>query len=263
MIGRKDLLLPLAIAGLLLAGLYGLDLDMSLSRLFFDPLSQRFPLEHQPFLEKTLHADVKHVVRGMVTLVGVAALLSLLSARLRFYSRPLFFILVASLLSAGLVSSIKQGSYQSCPERLTAFGGDRPHFGLLDPIPPGTPKGRCWPGGHAASAFSLFSFYLAIRHLGRRRLALGLLGFVLAFGLLLSWVQVARGMHLMSHHVWTALFCWYTTLAIYWLFFFRERTPATRTLGIAARRDPEPGRPGLGLALSRETGASRPPGSQA
>ncbi len=263
MIGRKDLLLPLAIAGLLLAGLHGLDLDTSLSRLFFDPLSQRFPLEHQPILEKTLHANVKHVVRGMVTLVGMAALLSLLSARLRVYSRPLFFILVASLLSAGLVSSIKQGSYQSCPERLTTFGGDRPHFGLLDPIPPGTPKGQCWPGGHAASAFSLFPFYLAMRHLGHRRLALGVLGFVLAFGMLLSWVQVARGMHLMSHHVWTALFCWYASLAIYWLFFFRGWTPSARTIRIAARRTPEPSKPVLGLALSRDAGSNRPPGPQA
>ena len=66
--------------------------------------------------------------------------------------------------------------------------------------------------------------FFAARHLERRRLAIGLLWFVLAFGLVLTLVQVARGAHFFSHQVWTALICWYVSLLLYWLAFARHRT---------------------------------------
>jgi len=225
-IERKDLILPAGIAALLLAVFLGLDFDLGLSRLFFDPAAGAFPLEHHPLLKNLLHADVKQAVRRVVALMGLAAFASLLLPRLHAHRRLLFFILVATLLSASTVSAIKKKSYQSCPVSLAEFGGNRPYIGPFDPVPPDAQRGRCSPGGHAASAFSLFPLYLAARHLRRKRLATGTLWFVMAFGLLLTLVQVARGMHLFSHQIWTALLCWYVSLAAYWLFFPKQSAEA-------------------------------------
>jgi membrane-associated PAP2 superfamily phosphatase len=49
------------------------------------------------------------------------------------------------------------------------------------------------------------------------------------FGLVLTMTQVARGAHFFSHQVWTALICWYASLAAYWLFFSFRRSKNIRS----------------------------------
>lgn len=218
---RQDLVLPAMLAALLLALFIYQDFDIGFSAFFFDPATGRFPLEHDWWHENLLHADVKQAVRRVVSLMGLAFLASLAVTRLKPYRRLLLFVLAASLLSASAVSTFKNASYQACPFSLTLFGGTRPYIGPFDPVPAEIGLGRCSPGGHAASAFSLFPLYFAARHLRRRKLATGIFWFVMLFGLLLTYVQVARGMHLFSHQIWTALICWYVTLATYRLFFLR------------------------------------------
>ncbi|MDI6747994.1 MAG: phosphatase PAP2 family protein [Rhodocyclaceae bacterium] len=216
---RQDIVLPAMLAALLLALFLYQGFDIGLSAYFFDPASGRFPLEHDWWHEKLLHADVKQGVRRIVILMGLAFIASLVVARLKPYRRLLLFVVAASLLSASVVSTFKNASYQACPFSLIQFGGNRPYIGPFDPVPADIGLGRCSPGGHAASAFSLFPLYFAARHLRRRRLATGMFWFVMLFGLLLTYVQVARGMHLFSHQIWTALICWYVSLATYRLFF--------------------------------------------
>lgn len=218
-----DLAMPLVLGTLMLVPLLGFGLDVSLSAFFYTP-GKGFTLWHDWLLEKVLHDWVKELTRVIVLVLGLAAFASLRIERLHALRRPLWYVLIAALLAAAAVTAVKHTSLQSCPIGLTMFGGKESYFSLFDAVPPGARSGQCWPGGHAASAFALFPLFFAARHLERRRLAIGLLWFVLAFGLVLTLVQVARGAHFFSHQVWTALICWYVSLLLYWLAFARHRT---------------------------------------
>lgn len=221
-----DLYLPAIAGGLLLVPLLGFDLDVGLSALFHVP-GAGFPLQHDWLLETALHDRVKTLARGLVALLALAALASLGLERLRPLRRPLWYVAIAVPLAAAAVTAAKHASLQTCPAGLAMFGGLEPYFHLFQPAPPGAHSGKCWPGGHAASAFAFFPLVFAARWLGRRRLARGLFWLVMLGGLVLTLVQVARGMHFFSHQVWTALICWYVSLAAC-PFFLAARYPWRR-----------------------------------
>lgn len=215
-ITTADLSLPLLLGALLLVPLLGFGLDVSLSALFYTP-GKGFRLWHDWLLEKVFHDWVKEITRAVVLLLALAAFASLRLERLRHLRLPLWYVLITALLAAAAVTAVKHLSLQTCPVGLEMFGGKEPYFSLLDPVPAGVRSGQCWPGGHAASAFAFFPLVFAARHLGRRRLERSLFWFVMLFGLMLTMTQVARGAHFFSHQVWTALICWYVSLAAAWL----------------------------------------------
>lgn len=218
--GWQDIFLPTLLAGLLLLAFVQQGLDIRLSMLFFDSATQRFPLERDWWHDVLLHAGVKQAVRRLVLLMWLVFITSLFVARLKPYRLLLLYLLTATLVSASLVATFRNASYQACPFSLALFGGKRPYIGPFDLVPAGIGLGRCSPGGHAASAFSLFPLVFAARHLRRKTLTRAAFWFVMLFGLLLTYVQVARGQHLFSHQIWSALICWYVSLASYYLFFF-------------------------------------------
>lgn len=211
--------MPAIAAGVLLIVFVTLGLDIRLSMLFFDPATQHFPLEREWWHDSILHAGIKQAMRRFVLLMGLVFVVSLFMERLKPYRYLLLYVVIASLVSASAVALLKSASYQACPFSLALFGGERPYIGPFDSVPAGIGVGRCSPGGHAASAFSLFPLVFAARHLRRKTLTRAAFWFVMLFGLLLTYVQVARGQHLFSHQIWTALICWYVSLASYYLFF--------------------------------------------
>jgi membrane-associated PAP2 superfamily phosphatase len=77
---------------------------------------------------------------------------------------------------------------------------------LLEPRPATDKAGLCWPGGHAATGFCLFALFFVLRD-RRPRLAKAALGWpcgrVGAVG-----GQDDAGCALLSHNIWTAVFCW-------------------------------------------------------
>ena len=223
-----DLTLPLVLGALMLVPLLGFGLDVSLSTLFYTP-GKGFQLWHDWLLEKVLHDWMKEIVRAVVLLLALAAFASLRMERLRSLRRPLWYVLIAALLAAAAVTAVKHTSLQTCPVGLTMFGGQEPYFSLFDPVPAGVRSGQCWPGGHAASAFSFFPLVFAARFMGRPGMARGLFWFIMLFGLVLTMTQVARGAHFFSHQVWTALICWYASLAAYWLFFSFRHAESVRS----------------------------------
>jgi len=211
---KIELALPLllAIPMLLLLHFGG---DFAISRWFFDAAAGRFPLSSEWWLKQVLHDGAKHTAFAFTCAVFAAALAGHVWQPLAKHRWMLWRLLVAMVLAAGAISVIKHHSYPACPYELQAFGGSLPHVDIFEAIPPGYLAGHCWPGGHGSTAFSLFCLYFAARDAGRRRLALGLLAFVMLFGLVLSATQVMRGMHFVSHQVWTALICWYVTWLLY------------------------------------------------
>lgn len=113
-------------------------------------------------------------------------------------------VVVASML---LVPLLKQFSATSCPWDLAMFGGAAayvPHWlpGVADMGP-----GRCFPSGHAVSAFAFFGLYFLWRP-HRPRAARAVQALALVAGVLFGWAQVARGAHFLSHVLWSGWWCW-------------------------------------------------------
>ncbi|MCU0924786.1 MAG: phosphatase PAP2 family protein [Hydrogenophaga sp.] len=130
-------------------------------------------------------------------------------------------------LSLLAVSLIKHHSQTSCPWELQAFGGAAryvSHWALGQNDGGG---GRCFPGGHASSAFAFVALCLPWLQPppGRARArATGWrwLGVVLLAGAVAGAVQTLRGAHYPSHTLWTLLICaavswggW--TMAVRWM----------------------------------------------
>ncbi|MDN3919090.1 phosphatase PAP2 family protein [Roseateles violae] len=106
-----------------------------------------------------------------------------------------------------LIPLLKHQSQTSCPWDLAEFGGvahyvSHWHIGVADGGP-----GRCFPSGHASSAFAFLSGFFALRRAYPRSARAWLLG-VLLVGTLFGWTQMARGAHYASHTMWTAWICW-------------------------------------------------------
>ncbi|MBL8287932.1 MAG: phosphatase PAP2 family protein [Rubrivivax sp.] len=118
--------------------------------------------------------------------------------------------LMATLAGAAVVPLVKQQSLTSCPWDLGEFGGLAhyvPHWLQLGPggLSDGG-GGRCFPSGHATSAFAFFSGAFALRraHPVAARVWLWI---VIAAGLLLGAVQLVRGAHYASHTLWSGWLC--------------------------------------------------------
>lgn len=210
-INRPDLFWPLLIAAPLLAALQWLDLDRTVTDFFYDPVGKQFPLKNNEWLTRVFHDGVKWAVVGLA--IGLLArwLLSFILTSWRPTRQWFLLVFVAMALSASAVALVKHFSHHACPYDLQMYGGNAPRLGFFEVMPEGIQPGRCWPGGHASTAFSLFGFYFAARRAGRQRLAVALLGFVIVLGIILSLVQVMRGAHFLSHQVWTALICWWVS----------------------------------------------------
>ena len=134
--------------------------------------------------------------------------------------------LAATLACVLLIPVFKRTSMTSCPWDLAEFGGTARYvshwsFGVMDGGP-----GRCFPSGHASSAFAFLSGFFALRRSYPRAAGAWLLT-VCLIGFVFGWVQMARGAHYASHTMWTAWICWVTcTIGARWLL-TRTSAPST------------------------------------
>ena len=122
---------------------------------------------------------------------------------------------VASLV---VVNLIKINSQTSCPWDLQAFGGDAHYVShwLLGVDDGG--RGRCFPGGHASSAFAYIGLclpWLCAPNGTERNPTPGwrLLALVLVVGAIAGTAQTLRGAHHPSHTLWTLVICSGVSLA--------------------------------------------------
>ncbi len=230
---RLHLVIPLVAACLILWMIYILGIDERVTRLFFDPATQQFPLRNHWFLEVAMHYWIKYAVIVLGVTVFAAYLLSYRIAALAPLRRVLLFLILAMGLSTAAVSSLKSVSPKQCPYDLQTYGGHAPYIALFEKTPEGVKPGKCWPGGHSSTGFCLMAFYFAGLHLHRRCLAnwglfggLGL-GFVLGFG------RVMQGAHFLSHQLWTAIICWLVILVLYELLLRRQPVPGKESVSPA------------------------------
>ncbi len=216
--------LPLALIVLLLV-FEPTRLDFALSDLFYQP-GVGFSGGHSAFLEDFLHDRAK---QGVIV-IGVLAIAGLLSSWLyrpwAALRRPFGYLVLAMALSTAIVNPVKTLTGVHCPWSLTQYGGEETYSPLLGERAPVADKaGRCWPGGHASSGFTLFALYFVLRD-RKPRLARAALLFALGLGTVFSMGRVMQGAHFLSHNVWTALFDWMICLGFYRLILYRQAQPA-------------------------------------
>lgn len=116
------------------------------------------------------------------------------------------------LLSLLAVNIIKGTSHTSCPWDLKAFGGKATYVShWLFAVDDGG-GGRCFPGGHASSAYAFFALclpWLNPPHGSSRSSVPGWLWLILIMGggAVAGVTQTLRGAHYPSHTLWTMVIC--------------------------------------------------------
>ncbi|MFF7708172.1 phosphatase PAP2 family protein [Pseudomonas sp. NPDC007930] len=197
------------------------DLDMYLARLAFDPQTNEFIGRHSYFLENVLHDRAKQVVIavGVLALIGFAG--SFFLERFKPVRRELGCLVLSMALATGFVTPVKQLTQVQCPWSLTDFGGSETYSKLLEPRPPTDKPGLCWPGGHAATGFTLFALFFVFRD-RRPKVARGMFVFAAVLGTVFSIGRMLQGAHFFSHNVWTAVFCWLICLGAYYAVLYRK-----------------------------------------
>jgi membrane-associated PAP2 superfamily phosphatase len=129
--------------------------------------------------------------------------------------------LLATVSCLLLIPLVKSRSLISCPWDLAEFGGVAhtvSHWSLQAWAGAGDGgPGRCFPSGHASTAFSFFAGAFALRAHSPRAAAVWL-GGVLVLGAVFGVAQLMRGAHYPSHTLWTAWLCWALTAVLWHLF---------------------------------------------
>jgi membrane-associated PAP2 superfamily phosphatase len=182
-----------------------------------------FALRNQWLLSRVLHDAVRQLSTVAYLLVWVWAACPLRwqrggAALWTLPRRERLTVALLVTLSLLAVNLIKNASQTSCPWDLQVFGGKAEYvshwaLGLRD-----GGSGRCFPGGHASSAYAFLALCLPwlLPPAGQtraRRPGWRWLGAVLLAGLIAGGVQTVRGAHYPSHTLWTLVICGGITLA--------------------------------------------------
>lgn len=209
---RLGLGIPLALMALLLM-FDPSGLDFAIEQLFYQP-GQGFIGRHSFWLEDILHDRAKQLVIGFAGLAIIGLVISLLPTRFRVWRRSLGYLVLALGVSTSIVTPLKAFTAVQCPWSLTAFGGTETFTPLLSERVATDSPGRCWPGGHASSGFSLLALFFLLRD-KRPRAARAALVFALGLGAVFSLGRMMQGAHFLSHNLWTLLFDWTICLLCY------------------------------------------------
>lgn len=183
-------------------------LDMVVMRTIGTP--EGFALRDNWWLSTLLHDRLRTLAQGLFVVMLVWAAWPVRANSLARRERWLLVGLVAlSLLTINLV---KINSRTSCPWELQTFGGSARYvshwlWGVGD-----GGGGRCFPGGHASSAFAFFALCLPWLHAPAKTARAATPGVrwavvILLTGLMAGGAQTLRGAHHPSHTLWTLLIC--------------------------------------------------------
>lgn len=226
---RIALGLPVVIAVILVL-LELTTLDMDLARLFYDSAGGEFIGRHSFFLEDILHDRAKQLVIAFSVFAVLGFIGTFCIARFKPFKRELGCLVLSLVMATSFVTPLKAVTAVQCPWSLKEFGGKETYSELLSPRPATDKPGRCWPGGHAATGFTLFALFFVLRD-RRPRQARQALIFAFTLGAVFSVGRMMQGAHFFSHNVWTAVFCWLICLGCYYYILYR---PASTTERVTA-----------------------------
>ncbi|RMQ95137.1 PAP2 super protein [Pseudomonas savastanoi pv. glycinea] len=240
-------------------------LDRLFSNLFYDPAAGVFPIGQSRLFEQVTHKWARIIPDWTGELAIIGALLSFVwpcveryrqtspgrfiarsrvASPLKFLQRHrlnFFFVIVAFALSTGLIHYLKSHTSIYCPVETTLYGGKQLHKEWFENFTlwREAGAGRCWPGGHASSAFSLFAVYFVARRYRWQHSRLLLAGVIL-LGLVYGTTRVLQGWHYLSHTFWAGIFVWLSTLLVALFFYGRSALQQPIRPGAELRVEPVP-----------------------
>ncbi|MCH5511032.1 phosphatase PAP2 family protein [Pseudomonas syringae] len=236
-------------------------IDRQLTDLFFDSTAGVFPVGQSHLFENITHRWARILPNWTGELAIIGAMLSfvwpllekyddsrlarrLTASRLGTFLRSarrhrldFFFVIVAFALSTAMIHYLKSHTSVYCPVETTLYGGSQAHiewfrnFNLLHEAG----AGRCWPGGHASSAFSLLALYFVARRYCWRHSNILLAG-ILLLGMIYGTTRVLQGWHFMSHTFWAGIVVWLSTLLVALCFYGRSRLQQPIHQAVAVNR---------------------------
>jgi membrane-associated PAP2 superfamily phosphatase len=174
-------------------------------------LHGEFPWRYNWFLETLNHRYIKNLIICCdVFFLGLwlASFKVESLAPQRWQYAYLFFLII---FSSSMIGILKSQSGHACPWNMTdpTATGFLWNFSLR--------HGHCFPGGHAATGFSLMAGFFAFRQSQPKRAYFYLLaGLILGFAM--GWAQMMRGAHFLSHNLWTAWVIWSCNVCLYPMF---------------------------------------------
>jgi lipid A 4'-phosphatase len=203
------------------------DLDLRISRSFFDVEASEFPgLQAEPWLTLYRYGPIPGMTLGIGSLVLFVA--SFVHSRLRSFREPC--ALMALLLALGpglLVNGILKPSWdRPRPSELVEFGGSEQFVPILNLQIIGQQISTSFPSGHASIGFYLLAPIFVLSQRNRRwSIAFLLLGLSLGFAMGLG--RVAQGRHFLSDVLWSGAIVYFTGLVLAYL--LRPAQLATRS----------------------------------
>ena len=188
-------------------------LDLTLSSLFFDPVSGHFPGQWHWFFSEVMH----HGLKSLSFLLALPALVLAFwgwRGRLRWLPpRNALLAALGLIMIPSLITALKYLSNRHCPWDIVEFGGQVPYLGLFVAAPDHLTRGACFPAGHAAGGFAWLAWGLALRATCPG-LAKKILYTSFTLGILMGLSRLVQGAHFLSHVLWSAWFAWALTIAL-------------------------------------------------
>lgn len=195
------------------------NLDQWIARIYYDFDKQKWPFAKNPTTILIYNLSKELIIAFGVLLLGLF-IYSFKNYKLAPYHRILLFLLLCLIIVPSEISLLKGFFYKARPDQAIEFGGRLPHTGLFEFLW-GEKDATNWPGGHASGGAALVAIYFPLRERSKTLASFGL-AFALLYWFGMSWTQVIRGQHFMSHNLWTLWFAWLTILLIH-RYLFKSR----------------------------------------
>lgn len=164
---------------------------------------------NNPYLVSIGHYGLKYVV----IFIAVMHLITLIYLKMNKKNPRLqkicMMVLLSMACSVSYIAVLKSFSAHACPWSMVSI-----HLGHVQWLQDMQTSARCFPGGHASGGFSLIILFFAYRHDYPRLARIGLT-IALVLGFMMSWVQMVRGAHFLSHNLWSLWWSWLVAFIIY------------------------------------------------
>ncbi|MBC8357250.1 MAG: phosphatase PAP2 family protein [Planctomycetes bacterium] len=208
------------------------DLDLRISRLFFNAEASRFPeLDARQWLVLYRYGPIPGLIMGISATAMFVA--SFAWHRLRAFREPC--ALVALLLALGpglLVNGLLKPSWdRPRPCELTEFGGSEDFVPVLNLREASEHRSKSFPSGHASMGFYLLA-PIFIRTRSSRRWSLTFLVIGLSLGIAMGVGRVAQGSHFASDVLWSGAIVYFTGLVLAYVL-----PPASQEISTEASND--------------------------